>query len=80
MWIVSLDLSKAFDRVRWPTLWKALQKQGVPEHLVWLLQDAHYKQLGEVVGEWGKSRMFSITGGVRQGYGLSPRLFSAVPE
>ena len=78
VWIVSLDLSKAFDRIHWPTLWVALREQGVPEHLVWLLENAYAEQIGEVMGEWGKSRRFSITGGVRQGCVLSPRLFSAV--
>ena len=80
VWTVSLDSSKAFDRVHWPTLWEALGEQGVPEHLVWLLENACDEQLGEVMGEWGKSRSFSITGGVRQGCVLSPRLFTAVLE
>ena len=74
VWIVSLDLSKAFDRIHWPTLWVTLREQGVPEHLAWL----YAEQIGEVMGEWGKNRRFSITGGVRQGCVLSPRLFSAV--
>ena len=80
MWIVSLDLFKAFDRIYWPTLWVALREQGVPEHLVSLLENAYAEQMREVMGEWGKSRRFSITGGVRQGCVLSPRLFSAVPQ
>ena len=66
VWIVSLDLSNTFDRVHWPTLWVALREQRVPEHLVWLLHNAHDEQLDEVMGEWGESRSFSITGGVRQ--------------
>ena len=32
VWIVSLDLSKAFDRAHWLTLWEALREQGVPKH------------------------------------------------
>ena len=80
VWIVSSDLSKAFDHVHGPTFWEALREQGAPEHLVWLLENAYDEQLGEVMGEWGKSRSFSITGGVRQGCVLSPRLFSAVLE
>ena len=34
IWIVSLDLSKAFDRVHWPALWAALHDQGVSEHCI----------------------------------------------
>ena len=75
VWIVSLDLSKAFDRIHWPTLWVALREPGVPEHLVRLLENAYAEQFGGVMGEWGKSRSFSITGGVRQGCVLMPRLF-----
>ena len=36
VWIVSLDLSKAFDRVHWPALWTALVDEGIPVHLVWI--------------------------------------------
>ena len=38
----------------------------------------YFGQCGEVVGEMGQSRKFNITGGVRQGCALSPRLFCAV--
>ena len=31
--IISLDLSKAFDRVHWPALWRALVDEGIPDHL-----------------------------------------------
>ena len=80
IWIVSLDLSKAFDRVHWPALWAALHDQGVSEHCIWLLQHIYDQQIGEVVGEWGRSRNFAITAGVKQGCVLSPRLFSATLE
>jgi len=32
-WIVSLDLSKAFDRIAWPALWQALRQPGVSDHM-----------------------------------------------
>ena len=80
MWSISLDLSKAFDRVHWPALWAALFEQGVPEHLIWVLQRVYYGQHGEIVGDFGRSDQFPITGGARQGCVLSPRLFCAVLE
>ena len=72
VWSISLDLSKAFDRVHWPALWAALFEQGVPEHLIWVLQQVYYGQHGEIVGDFGRSDQFPITGGVRQGCVLSP--------
>ena len=38
LWIISLDLSKAFDKVNWEALWAALMQHGVSQHLVWILQ------------------------------------------
>ena len=48
IWDTSLAMSA---RVHWPTLWEALREQGVPEHLVWLLENGYDEQLGEVMGE-----------------------------
>ena len=36
LWLISLDLSKAFDRVDWQALWTALETHGVSQHLVWI--------------------------------------------
>ena len=78
IWVVSLDLSKVFDRVRLPALWTALERQSVSQHLIWLLHKCNENQTGEVKTESGRSRAFSISAGVRQGCVLSPRLFNAV--
>ena len=80
VWIISLDLSKAFDRVHWPALWRALVDEGIPDHLVWILQCIYLGQCGEAVRDRGQSRKFNITGGVRQTCVLRPRLFSAVSQ
>ena len=37
LWIISLDLSKTFDRVNWESLWQAVGVHGVSQHLVWIL-------------------------------------------
>ena len=78
VWMVSLNLSKAFDRVRWPTLWNAFRAQGISDHMIWMLSKLYEGLSGEVRGKWGSSRNFPIASGVKQGCVLSPRLFSAV--
>ena len=78
IWIVSLDLSKAFDRIEWGPLWRALRDQGISDHMIWLLQCLYQDQSGEVKGHTANSRSFRIKSGVRQGCVLSPRLFTAV--
>ena len=34
--VVNLDVSKAFDRVHWPALWKNLLEHGSSEHMLWI--------------------------------------------
>ena len=77
IWIISSNLSKAFDRVDWPALWRALADQGFNPHIIWNLQCAYCEQMGQVRGDSGDSRSFEILG-VRQGCVLSARLFTAV--
>eukprot|EP00438_Fugacium_kawagutii_P018891 Skav221137 [mRNA] locus=scaffold233:687899:688318:+ [translate_table: standard] len=78
IWIVSLDLSKAFDRVNWNKLWLALHDHGVSEHLIWVMRCLYWQQVGCVQGTTETNENFPINAGVRQGRVLSPRLFSAV--
>ena len=78
VWIVSLDLSKAFDRVHWGSLWQALRQHEVSDHMVWILQCLYHDQVGTVRGSSGTIRPFDIRQGVRQGCVLSPRLFACV--
>ena len=78
VWMASLDLSKAFDRVHWPTLWNALRAQSISDQMIWMLSKLYEGQSGEVRGKWVSSRNFPITSGVRQGCVLSLPLFSAV--
>ena len=80
LWIVSLDLSKAFDTVKWDTFWKALRGQNISDHLIWILQCLYHDQTGVVCDGAGASRKWNILSGVRQGCVLSPRLFCAALE
>ena len=78
LWIVSLDLSKAFDRVDWKSLWEASRLHAVSPHLIWLLQMTYANQKGEVVSITDTNHEFDICAGVRQGCVLNPRLFFSV--
>ena len=76
LWMISLDLRKAFDRVQYTPLFSALRDQGVPESYVSLLRALYRDQRGSVNG----SKTFSISRGVKQGDVLSPLLFNAALE
>ena len=80
VWIASLDLSKAFDKVKWENLWEALSEHGVSDHMLWVLQCMYCGQTGRIGDNSPDGGWFCIRGGVRQGCVLSPRLFSCVLE
>ena len=42
LWIISVDPSKAFDRVNWESLWKAVGDHGVSQRLVWIFRLLSY--------------------------------------
>ena len=74
LWIVSLDLSKAFDKVFHESVIEAILQQGVDEAHACLLQELYWGQTGQV----GTSDVFQLFRGVRQEDVLSPRFFNAV--
>ena len=80
LWIVSLDLSKEFDRVNWELLWEGLLRHGVSQHLVWAMHLIYWEQRGQISTKQDTSREFDIKAGVRQGCVRTPRLFSCVLE
>ena len=75
LWIVSIDLKKAFDRVDHNMLFHSLAEQNCDKDLILLLQMLYKYQKG-IVGD----NEFGINRGVRQGDILSPILFNAVLE
>ena len=76
LWIVSLDLSKAFDRVDHEALFAALADHGIPKNMILLIRRLYSNQTGRV----NESKQFPIERGVKQGDILSPMLFNAIME
>ena len=73
LWMASLDLNKAFDRIELGPLFNALRLQNTPESYVQLLALLYRNQTGSMNG----SRLFRIQRGVKQGDVISPMLFNA---
>ena len=78
LYVVYLDLSKAYDRVPREIVWEALANLGVQGPLLKLLQSLYHEtkasvRLGDSIGP-----EFSVTSGVKQGCPLSCTLFNAI--
>ena len=54
LWMISLDLRKAFDRINFQPLFNALREQKVPEAYIRLLCALYEKQEGCVNGSYLK--------------------------
>ena len=71
-----LDFSKAFDKCRFDHLFEKLLQRSVPPIVVRVLIFMYDEQQGCVKLAGRKSGFFMISNGTRQGYVLSPALFS----
>ena len=73
VWLASLDLRKAFDKIEHGALFEALEAQGVSKAYLSLLATLYADQTGTV----GQGKRFKILRGVKQGDVISPLLFHA---
>jgi len=69
-----VDLEKTFDRVHRRVLWGVLQEYGVPDPLIGAVRSL-YERCQSLVHIAGKSDVFLVRVGLRQGWPLSPILF-----
>lgn len=76
VFIASLDISKAFDRVNHYKLYKSLLSAGVPLIIVDILSNWYSKTLCAVRWNNCLSALFPVCSGVRQGSCLSPAIFN----
>lgn len=70
-----LDISKAYDSVDRPAMWKILKKFGLPSKIIDIIESLHVGQQGRIIQNGQLSRPFNIESGLRQGCILAPTLF-----
>ena len=72
-----LDLSKAYPRVNRPALWKILQRYGMGERCLRVLQDLHETTHYKIKSREGSSSTWAPERGLKEGCPSSPVLFNA---
>ena len=80
MFMVFIDYSKAFDSLIHQSLFHFMIKMGFPRHLVSLIASLYTDQKAAVRWNNQNCKFFNIAKGVRQGFILSPHLFSLCTE
>lgn len=76
LYMVFIDLTKAFDTVNREGLWQILKKIGCPKKFVNLIRSFHDGMMGCVLDCGEVSAPFRVTHGTKQGCVLAPLLFS----
>ena len=76
LYLLFIDLTKAFDTVNREGLWCILEKAGCPKHLVDIIRSFHDGMKASVKEGSDKSLPFDCTTGTKQGCIIAPTLFS----
>jgi len=76
LYLLFIDLTKAFDTVSRPGLWSILSKLGCPPKFVRVVRSFHDGMMARVIENGDVSEPFPVTNGVKQGCVLAPTLFS----
>ena len=74
LWIISIDLRKAFDQIEHVALFDAMREHQVPEAYIHLIGALYSNQSGKV----DNSDHFEIRRGIKQGDIISALLFNCV--
>ena len=76
LYLLFIDLTKAFDTVSRPGLWYILPKLGCPPKFISMARSLHDGMMARVIENGDASDPFPVTNGVKQGCVLAPTLFS----
>ena len=78
LYMVFVDLTKAFDTISREGLWQILRKIGCPDLFVDIIRSFHEGMVARVQDQGQTSEPFSVTNGTKQGCVMAPLLFPLV--
>ena len=78
--ITSINAEKALDKIQHPLMTKSLQKVGIEGTYLNIIQAINDKPTTNIIFNGEKLKLFPLWSGTRQGFPLSPLLFSIVLE
>ena len=78
--IISIDVEKAFDKIRQPFMLKTLNKLGIDGTYLKVIKAIYDKPTANIILNGQKPEAFPLKSGTRQGCPLSPLLFNIVLE
>ena len=78
--IISRDAEKAFDKIQHSFMVKTLQKAGIEGTYLNIIKAIYDKPTASITLNGEKLKAFPLKSGTRQGFPLSPLLFSIVLE
>ena len=76
LFMLFVDLKKAYDSVPRRALWKVLEKCGVPPRMLRVVKSLHDGMQAEVRVGSTTTESFEVKNGLRQGCTLAPTLFN----
>jgi len=76
LYMIFIDLTKAFDSVNRQGLWQVLSRIGCPDKFVKIIASFHEGMQGQIIDGGELSNMFAVTNGTKQGCVLAALLFS----
>lgn len=76
LYVMFVDLKKAFDTFSGEGLWKLLSAIGFPEQFVIMARQFHDDMVARVMENEDQSKPFPVRNGVKPGCVLAPTLFS----
>ena len=74
LYLLFIDLRKAYDSVPREALWQVLRKYGVPPSLVNIIRSLHDGMKAEVTVDGAITPEIEVTNGLRQGCTIAPTL------